>query len=304
MPFLFSFFCFLSYFFSGNPNDPVGSFPPDPGEIPGVIFYHSPNRFDTSYDHLRSSIENHPNLKNFGEINHGENASRAGMVLSSTRIMFFGNPRMGTLLLQQNQLAGLDLPLKVLCYKDKDQVTVIQNSMAYLNSRYGLEKVDILPEISNALQELFTSALEAPEQSASVQEVEELSGLISITSMFGFEETYQRLIQVLEQNENIRIFSQVDHQANAIAEGMELRPTRVVIFGNPKLGTPLMQISNSIGLDLPQKMLIWESEEGTTMITFNDPEFLRKRHGIPADSAEMKKIRMALQGFAETAAKE
>ena len=76
--------------------------------------------------------------------------------------------------------------------------------------------------------------------------------------------------------------ARIDHAAAAAAVGMELRPTEVLIFGNPQAGTPLMQAVQTIGIDLPLKSLVWQDEAGLTWLAYNDPQWLAQRHGLGA----------------------
>jgi uncharacterized protein (DUF302 family) len=80
----------------------------------------------------------------------------------------------------------------------------------------------------------------------------------------------------------ISIMARIDHAAAAAAIGMELRPTEILIFGNPLAGTPLMQAVQTVGIDLPLKALVWQDEVGTTWLTYNDPQWLAQRHGVGA----------------------
>jgi len=80
----------------------------------------------------------------------------------------------------------------------------------------------------------------------------------------------------------ISIMARIDHAAAAAAIGMELRPTEVLIFGNPRAGTPLMQAVQTVGIDLPLKALVWQDEGGTTWLAYNDPQWLAHRHGADA----------------------
>ena len=76
--------------------------------------------------------------------------------------------------------------------------------------------------------------------------------------------------------------ARIDHAAAAAAIGMELRPTEVLIFGSPRAGTPLMQAAQTVGIDLPLKPLVWQDEDGTTWLAYNDPQWLAQRHGVDA----------------------
>ena len=112
------------------------------------------------------------------------------------------------------------------------------------------------------------------------------TGLVIKESPYSVEETERRFVGILEER-GLNIFATVDHAQNAEGAGLDLQPTRVVIFGNPKLGTPLMQCSQSIAIDLPQKMLIWEDEAGQVQIAYNDPRYLGGRHQLGACGNEV-----------------
>ncbi|BCO08021.1 hypothetical protein GF1_03970 [Desulfolithobacter dissulfuricans] len=98
------------------------------------------------------------------------------------------------------------------------------------------------------------------------------------------------------------VFARINHAEGAQKVGKKLRPTELIIFGNPRVGTPLMQCAQSVGIDLPQKALIWEDEKGQVWLFYNDPEYLADRHGIKGCDEVIKKIANALGNFARTAA--
>ncbi len=104
-------------------------------------------------------------------------------------------------------------------------------------------------------------------------------GLIAQPSPYSVEETADRLEAVIVEN-GLNIIARVDHQAGAASVELELRPTQVLIFGNPMAGTPLMQCSQSIAIDLPQKALVWEDRVGQVWLGYNDPQYLADRHGL------------------------
>ena len=105
------------------------------------------------------------------------------------------------------------------------------------------------------------------------------------------------------RDSGVSIFARIDHRAGAISAGMSLRPTEVLIFGNPKAGTPLMQAKQTIGIDLPLKALAWEDASGNVRITYNDPAWLAARHALGEGNAEtVSGLARALAKFAETAA--
>lgn len=120
------------------------------------------------------------------------------------------------------------------------------------------------------------------------------AGLVTVTSTLTFDETYDRLKRAIEENENLRILASVDHHANAAGVDQELPPTRLILFGNPALGTPLMQTARTTAIDLPQKLLVWEDQDGRVMVTYNDPLYLRERHGIDGRDELLETISNAL----------
>jgi len=126
------------------------------------------------------------------------------------------------------------------------------------------------------------------------------SGIISIKSSHDVKITADRLENTLRAK-GMRVFIRINHTEGAKKVGKKLRPTEVIIFGNPKVGTPLMQCSQSSGIDLPQKALIWKDEEGQVWLSYNDPKYMAKRHGIKDCIEVIKKIENALRNFANAA---
>jgi uncharacterized protein (DUF302 family) len=126
-------------------------------------------------------------------------------------------------------------------------------------------------------------------------------GLVSVPSRFGPQETLQRLEKVLEEK-GVTILARIDHAAGARDAGLALPPTQVIIFGNAKAGTPLMQADQTMGIDLPLKALIWTDAAGKTWLAYNDPAWLAKRHGLgPDTSAAVAAIATGLATFAKAA---
>lgn len=108
------------------------------------------------------------------------------------------------------------------------------------------------------------------------------NGLIHLASRHTLEETVQRLEALLHER-GITIFARVDHSGEAAKAGLAMRPTRLLIFGSPKGGTPLMQAAPTLAIDLPLKALLWQDAEGKVWLTYNDPAYLQQRHNFPAE---------------------
>ncbi len=109
-------------------------------------------------------------------------------------------------------------------------------------------------------------------------EVSATDGLITIKSSFGPEDTMKRL-EAEVKAKGLTVFAHIDHAAGAAAAGLPLRPTDLIIFGNAKGGTPLMQQVQTVGIDLPLKALVWQDEQGATWLSYNDPAWIAQRHG-------------------------
>jgi uncharacterized protein (DUF302 family) len=107
-------------------------------------------------------------------------------------------------------------------------------------------------------------------------------GFISKPSQHSVPETIQRLSAALK-SKGVAIFALVDHSGEAEKAGLKMRPTQLLIFGNPKAGTPLMVAAPSIAIDLPIKALVWEDADGKVWLSYNSPDYLRQRHGFPSE---------------------
>jgi uncharacterized protein (DUF302 family) len=125
-----------------------------------------------------------------------------------------------------------------------------------------------------------------------------VDGLISILSSLDPKETMDRLEAALRTS-GVTIFARIDHAAGAAEAGESLRPTELLIFGNPKGGTPLMQAEQTIGIDLPLKALVWQDDAGRVWLSYNEPAWLAKRHGLgPEVGGTVANMAAMLNGLA------
>lgn len=125
-------------------------------------------------------------------------------------------------------------------------------------------------------------------------------GLVTIKSSHDVATTVSRLESAL-QEKGITVFARIDHAQGAQRIGRILKPTVLMIFGNPAMGTPLIERSRSIGIDLPLKALIWEDHTGEVWFTYNNPDYLARRHGITEMGELIQKMEMALSNLAQAA---
>lgn len=124
--------------------------------------------------------------------------------------------------------------------------------------------------------------------------------LISVKSSHSVSATADRFAKLIEEK-NLTLFTRIDHENNADKVQLTLRPTMVILFGNPRAGTPLMNCAQSVAIDLPQKALFWEDENGDVWLSYNDPEYLKQRHNIQGCDPVLEKISGLLETLARLA---
>ena len=117
---------------------------------------------------------------------------------------------------------------------------------------------------------------------AAINSVDKKNGIVDVPSNHSVDQTVERLKDIL-QAKGITLFALIDHSGEAEKVGMKMPPTKLLIFGNPKGGTPLMLAAPSVAIDLPLKILVWEDSQGKVWLSYNSPEYLQERHGLPQD---------------------
>ena len=128
-----------------------------------------------------------------------------------------------------------------------------------------------------------------------------MEGLTSIQSSFGPKETMDRLETEIRA-QGMQVFAQIDHAAGAADAGLTLAPTELIIFGNARGGTPLMQSAQTVGIDLPLKALVWEDTAGETWISYNEPSWIAQRHSVANAEPVVSKMAAALSAMSKAAA--
>ena len=316
-------------------------------------------------------------------VNHSANAANVDLELRPTQVILFGNPNLGTQLMNNSRSVGIDLPQKYLVWEDASgSVNVTYNGVPYLVERHGLTgPAAVLQTVTGALANFANSV--APEQDQSPAPAGQAApaaeqaapppaeqsappetlpvtgtgtnllplwlalfallaggllllvsrkrrglplwilggamllsaamigqsgfalaqpdnGIIRAASPYSVDETVTRLQSEIETR-GLRIMATVNHAANAANVDRTLSPTQLIIFGNPNAGTPLMQSNQAIGIDLPQKMLVWEDSGGSVFVDYNDPAYLGRRHNITDKDQVLTNVAGALQGIVAAA---
>jgi len=127
-----------------------------------------------------------------------------------------------------------------------------------------------------------------------------MEGLTSIRSRFGPKETKDRL-QAGIRAQGMTVFARIDHAAGAAEAGLTLPPTELIIFGNARGGTPLMQAAQTVGIDLPLKALVWEDASGKTWLSYNEPGWIVQRHSVANSQQVVSKMAAALSAISRKA---
>ncbi len=123
------------------------------------------------------------------------------------------------------------------------------------------------------------------------------SGIVTVPGKQSVEQTVRKIEETLRER-GIKLFALIDHSGEAQEAGLHLRPTKLLIFGNPQAGTPLMVESPTIAIDLPLKILVWADDEGRTQMSYNGPAYLTARHNLPQDMTQKISIVESLVAIA------
>ena len=126
--------------------------------------------------------------------------------------------------------------------------------------------------------------------------------LISVESQHSAKQTADKFASIVEKK-GLTLFARIDHQKNAAGADLALRETEVIIFGNPKVGTPVMQCSQQAAIDFPQKVLVWTDADNKTWLSYNNPEYIKERHNIKGCDKVVTKIAGVLSALTNAASK-
>ena len=151
-----------------------------------------------------------------------------------------------------------------------------------------------------SVENILNSPSDTPSVTTTMTATNAEKGLITMQSHHSVQETADKLAAIIE-SKGMKVFARVDHQKNAQGVDLTLRPTQVIMFGNPKAGTPLMNCEQSVAIDLPQKILISEDADKKVWLSYNDPQYLKTRHNIKGCDTVIDNISKALNGVSTAA---
>jgi len=234
-------------------------------------------------DSIKATLEDQ-GLEIVGVIDHAANAKKVDLELPPTQLILYRDHRIEKRLLHRSATVAIDLPQKILVWEDQasGKIRLLYNAAGYLFDRHSVRPKDpLLYRLNKKLKQF--GKLD--------------NGLITIDSAFSVEETVENLKTTLLDNGFFIPFT-----FDFTKKTHHRRPTQLIVFGNPKSGTPLMQNQQSIGIDLPQKFLVWQDRQGQVHVTYNDPVFLGKRHGLQGLDTVLSNIAKKLRELASKGA--
>jgi uncharacterized protein (DUF302 family) len=244
---------------------------------PGLIFTKTDN-LEKAAENFKSYVDTDRTLEISTEINHKQNAKDVGLELNFNQVFFIDNPRYSVPLIDENPLMALELPVRIGFYEVDGKKFVVARSEDYFLKRYKLTNSAALRSIGTLSQTFLKQSSKAAYTQNSAIDSLENNGIETVKSSKNYQETVASIKKMIEDNPNFSLFESKDFTKDAEEIGAELKPLHLFIFGNPKVGTPLMQQNPNFSIDLPLKVLI-EVHNNDVLIHFQDLSFTAELHG-------------------------
>ena len=232
---------------------------------------------------MTANIAAADSLSLVADIDHARLGAEVGSVMTPARVLIFSDALLESRIIEHAPLSALELPLRALAFEDpkSGENRVIYNRFDYLQSRYRLGDTPEIAALSDAYENAMASVLaglsDAQLATFSGDDMDP-DGIITIESPFDLDETLARVKAAIDAQDDTMYFGEVDFQANAAASGINLPASYMILFGAPGPGGQAMASAPTLGLDgFCQKFLIWEDEEGTVRLSFNDLIALAER---------------------------
>ncbi len=230
-------------------------------------------------------------------VNHSGAAASIDLDLAPNQVIFARPPKfLEKRLLQKSDTIGIDLPLKILVFEDDDgSIKLSVNTLGYLIDRHNIGMRDFVLRMTDKLIEQFSTS------------DDEGNGLISIESLQSVDDTVQSLQDAISVNPSVRIPLILDYKnSNTKRRHRKFQKSFpiLIVFGNPNVGTPLMQADPRMGIDLPLKFLVWKNQQDQVNITYNDPHFIAGRINLQGQNERLDAIANTLKKLAMAGAGE
>ncbi len=245
---------------------------------PGLIFTKTDDLKEAA-ENFKSYVSTDRTLEISTDIDHVQNAKNIDLELDFNQVFFVDNPRYSVPLIEENPLMALEFPVRIGFYNVDGEKFVVARSEDYFLKRYNLPKSAALRSIG-ALSETFLkqSSKAAYTQNSPIDSLDN-TGIVTLKSSKDYEETVASIGKMIENNDDLSLFESKDFSKDAEEIGTELKPLHLFIFGNPKVGTQLMQKNSNFSIDLPLKVLVEEVEDEQVLVHYQDLSFTAELHG-------------------------
>ncbi|MES1924099.1 hypothetical protein T31B1_02210 [Salinisphaera sp. T31B1] len=274
-------------------------------DVSGLALAVSDRSFDATRDALVAAYRER-NRYLADVIDHRQRAANVTLELRPTTVYFLDDPNRTAALVAADPRVGLDLPARILVYRDDDgEVGLAYNSGNYLAARFDLADAEdgALDSYDDDLQALVEQAADnAVDNRGSSAGLDEGAGIVSVDSRVGFAATVSNLNTAINADADLASVFTVDFAQRALQIGRALNPSTLFVFGDVSADSRLMQAGQTAGIDLPEKMLVTQADDGRVTIYYESPRFVADRHDIQGQSDRIEAIANRLAALADTAA--
>lgn len=239
---------------------------------------------DKLFEILEANVRSQAGWEVIVDIDHARLAAEAGSPMPPARVLIWSDPELDAAILAHNPLAAVDLPLRVLAYEvpDTGKAAVITNSYDFVARRHSLPDDAGIRSRYEAM--VVTATKGIPNDAVASFPLDSMpdAGLVTLHSPHDFAATERRIIDAIQAQSDTVSFGKVDFAERSKSQGLDLRPTTLILFGGPGPGGKAMASAPTLGLDaFCQKLLIWQDEGGAVHVTFNDLVALAERQQVP-----------------------
>jgi|GEM_PF-1508973 len=235
---------------------------------------------DTLYEKVASNLETNKSLKMILEIDHSRLGAKEDSFMPPSRVMMFSNEELENALLRQNSQVAMELPLRILFYKESNskEPKIIYNSLDYISKRYDIEIDDQMKEMFNGSMSYLLTGIDVNNIASFENDTIDDSAIITLKSPYDFEKTWIAVNDAIKSQGDTIIFGEVDYQKQL---GGKEQKTKLLLFGGPKPGAKAMKDAVTLGLDaFCQKLLVWEDPKGNVFVSYNDLLLLAERQNV------------------------
>jgi len=235
---------------------------------------------DTLYEKVATNLESNKSLKMILEIDHSRLGAKEDSFMPPSRVMMFSDEVLEHALLNQNTQVAMELPLRVLFYKESNskEPKLIYNSLDYIAKRYDIVIDDEMREQFNGSMSYLLKGIDMKSITSFKNDTIDDASIITLKSPYDFEKTWVAVYNAIKSQGDTIIFGEVDYQKLLDEKGPK---TKLLLFGGPKPGAKAMKDALTLGLDaFCQKLLVWEDPKGTVYVNYNDLLLLAERQNV------------------------